>query len=708
MDKIVKYTAFGAAAVLTAILILATVLEKSCGSGVVFEYIYRSPVFALLWVLAVAACTVTMVRCGHTLPLAVSAMHLSFVFILMGALMTFLVGEKGTLHLRADGETVRTFDSDDGSTKALPFDVSLKEFKIDFYRGTTAPMDYRSLIVIHDAGQELEREVSMNRICRHRGYRFYQASYDTDLHGTTLSVSRDTWGIALTYTGFILLIGSMILHFFNPSGSFRTALRRVSKGIAVCAGAILLASCSSDREDVPKTLPKDLAEDFGELYVYYNDRVTSVRTLAREFTMKLTGRQSYRGLTPEQVLSGWMFYYDSWKREPMIEVKGRGRLPLTDLNPEEELFQVVSMAATWSIIRIFPYVGEDGTVMWYASTDTLPFDMDSGEWLFVRKVLGLVREDVVLGDYDGASEVLAKLRMWQEEKCGADNLPTNTVWQAEQLYNTVDRPKPAAMAALTAGILLFVLTCAGMTSPALRRVCSRSVRPTAILTGVFFLYLTLLLILRWVASGHVPMSNGFETMMMIAWSSCVLSLALFRKLPVIQPFAMLMCGFALLVASIGESDPGMTSLMPVLSSPLLSVHVACMMISYSLLGLLALNGVMGIWAGRGSSPEAQEASSSLADVGRLLLYPALFLLVTGTVIGAVWANVSWGRYWAWDPKEVWALITIIVYAAALHSRSLRFLAAPKAFHRYSAAAFLCVLITYFGVNFFLGGMHSYA
>ena len=176
MDKIVKYTAFGAAAVLTAILILATVLEKSCGSGVVFEYIYRSPVFALLWVLAVAACTVTMVRCGHTLPLAVSAMHLSFVFILMGALMTFLVGEKGTLHLRTDGETVRTFDCDDGSTKALPFDVSLKEFKTDFYRGTTAPMDYRSLIVIHDAGQELEREVSMNRICRHRGYRFYQAS----------------------------------------------------------------------------------------------------------------------------------------------------------------------------------------------------------------------------------------------------------------------------------------------------------------------------------------------------------------------------------------------------------------------------------------------------------------------------------------------------------------------------------------------------
>ena len=106
--------------------------------------------------------------------------------------------------------------------------------------------------------------------------------------------------------------------------------------------------------------------------------------------------------------------------------------------------------------------------MWYASTDTLPFDMDSGEWLFVRKVLGLVREDVILGDYSSASEVLAKLRQWQVEKCGADNLPSNAVWQAEQLYNTIDRPKPAAMAALTAGILLFVLTCAGMTSSAFR------------------------------------------------------------------------------------------------------------------------------------------------------------------------------------------------------------------------------------------------
>ena len=123
--------------------------------------------------------------------------------------------------------------------------------------------------------------------------------------------------------------------------------------------------------------------------------------------------------------------------------------------------------------------------------------------------------------------MLTKLRMWKEEKCGADNLPTNTVWQAEQMYNTVDRPKPAAMAALTAGILLFVLTCAGMTSPALRRVCSRSVRPAAILTGVFFLYLTLLLILRWVASGHVPMRHGFATMTLLAWSSLVLSLPFF-------------------------------------------------------------------------------------------------------------------------------------------------------------------------------------
>ena len=145
--------------------------------------------------------------------------------------------------------------------------------------------------------------------------------------------------------------------------------------------------------------------------------------------------------------------------------------------------------------------------------------------------------------------------------------------------------------------------------------------------------------------------------------------------------------------------------MPVLRSPLLSVHVLCMMVSYTLFGLVALIGVVGL------IKHNDNTRSMLRDMSLSILYPAVFMLTTGTFIGAVWAvwaNISWGNYWGWDPKETWALITMLVYAAMLHSSTVSRFARPRFFHAYSIIAFLTVLITYFGVNFLLGGMHSYA
>jgi len=226
-----------------------------------------------------------------------------------------------------------------------------------------------------------------------------------------------------------------------------------------------------------------------------------------------------------------------------------------------------------------------------------------------------------------------------------------------------------------------------------------------------FVWLTAILGLRWAVSGHIPMSNGFETMMTLAWITLLFTVLSFRKLPVILPFGLILSGFALLVASIGESDPQISHLMPVLSSPLLSVHVTCMMISYSLLGLAMLDGVMALvrYAVRMNGDSRRETDIAvMKDMSLVILYPAVFFLVTGTFLGAVWADISWGRYWAWDPKEVWALITILVYAFSLHGRSLMIFRNPVFFHWYCILAFLCVIVTYFGVNFFLGGLHSYA
>jgi ABC-type transport system involved in cytochrome c biogenesis permease subunit len=163
----------------------------------------------------------------------------------------------------------------------------------------------------------------------------------------------------------------------------------------------------------------------------------------------------------------------------------------------------------------------------------------------------------------------------------------------------------------------------------------------------------------------------------------------------------ILAGFTMLVASLAGSNPQITHLMPVLQSPLLSIHVLCMMVSYTLFGLVALNGIMGLLM-------PLEASAKLRDVSLVILYPAVFILTTGTFIGAVWANISWGNYWSWDPKETWALITMLIYAAMLHSSTMSRFSKPRFFHAYSVAAIIAVLITYFGVNLVLGGMHAYA
>ena len=221
-----------------------------------------------------------------------------------------------------------------------------------------------------------------------------------------------------------------------------------------------------------------------------------------------------------------------------------------------------------------------------------------------------------------------------------------------------------------------------------------------------FIYLSLQLGLRWYVSGHIQVSNGFETMQFMAWVTILATFFLFPYFRLVIPFGFFICGFTLLVAMMGESSPQITNLMPVLHSPLLSIHVMVIMLAYTFLFLTMLNGLTGILIGL--SNRNIEKTVFLQNISHLMLYPAVFLLVIGIFIGAVWANVSWGRYWGWDPKEVWALITFLIYTLPLHSVSFSLFRKPIFFHSYMVFGFLSVVITYFGVNFFLGGMHSYA
>lgn len=202
------------------------------------------------------------------------------------------------------------------------------------------------------------------------------------------------------------------------------------------------------------------------------------------------------------------------------------------------------------------------------------------------------------------------------------------------------------------------------------------------------------------------MANGYETMLLLAWFVQLLTLIVCLKNKLVLTFGFLLAGFFLLVAHLGQLDPQITPLMPVLASPLLSVHVSIIMMSFALLSLTFICGLTALISRLFGADD--EALMALRRLSLLFLYPALTTLGIGIFIGAIWANVSWGQYWSWDPKEVWALITFMTYGIVVHTHTLPLFRRPLPYHWFVTLAFLTILMTYFGVNFFLGGMHSYA
>lgn len=282
-----------------------------------------------------------------------------------------------------------------------------------------------------------------------------------------------------------------------------------------------------------------------------------------------------------------------------------------------------------------------------------------------------------------------------------------TNYGAEALYNSMSDNRPLAITCLATGTILFVLFCINRKENRTRQILAFWIKVIAWVTAA---YLSLQIALRWHIGGHIPLSNGYETMVFMAWLSILMTPIAGNRVKEMLPFGYIVCGLALLVSTFGDSTEQIAPLAPVLRSPLLSIHVVVIMISYTLLAFTMLNGVAALIINttHKNSPLANREIAELQRISTLMLYPAVFLLTAGIFIGAVWANISWGRYWGWDPKEVWALITMLVYSTTLHSGSIKAMRRPLFFHIYCIVAFLAVLMTYFGVNFILGGMHSYA
>ena len=735
----------------------ATIVEKSQGTDYAHAHYYGAWWFILIWAVLAALGAFYIikrkVKCASTL-----ALHLSFIIILAGALLTHISAKRGMIHLRI-GQPTDTYmaqDEEQGmKEEKLPFSLCLQKFEAKMHDGTNAVADYSSKFTVIDGDDKSEGEVSMNNIYSHRSYRLYQSSYDEDGKGSVLAINADPYGIPVTYTGYALLFISLVWMLFDPKGGYRKLLKSplLKKGALMTAlilsmGNIQTLHAESATGNLQNAvLPKETAEKFGELHILYNDRICPVQTFALDFCKKIYGARSYQGLTAEQVLSGWVFYGNTWANEPFIKIKSgemKTAMNLPDYaslntffnremggytigqyvqeyyNGQQDKFhqqaadidgkiQIIMELREGISLKVLPYTFtknvkatkdhsfiKAGTTTWFSPVDKLPQAVEQQHALYIKNVFSLLNGDVKAGNISRVNEFFVKMKKYQEVSSG-NSLPTATQYKAERINNAFPFATILFMANLTLGFIALFYTIYRMTKKKEIKVLNIAL---PILLGVSFLALTFGLALRWIISGNIPMSNGYESMLTVAWFVMLISILMQLRIRIVMVFGFLISGFFLLVSHINQMDPAIGQMMPVLNSPLLSIHVSIIMMSYALLSLTFICGIMGICL-RSHGEELQALS-------RIFLYPALTTMGFGIFIGAIWANVSWGNYWSWDSKETWALITFMIYAVVVHTQSLPVFRKPLVYHIYITLAFLSIAMTYFGVNYFLTGMHSYA
>ncbi len=633
-------------------------------------------------------------------------LHIALAVILVGAFVTHFCGIQGKITLYTDAPAVSKFHKESGPGDCeLPFAVSLDDVEIDYYPATFTPMDFRSRLTVD--GHRLT--VAMNRVGKYQGWRFYQSGIGAD--HSTLSISHDPWGTGITYTGYILLGIGMIGFFFQKNTSWRAMLRKYRRAVPAVA-LLLFAAFSSQATETASSLcsmQRPLATNFGKVLVYWNDRICPLQTMARDVTTALYGSESYQGLTSEQVLSGWLFYFDEWERDFRLTHPELDKLPPFPTSKKDkklaEQLALVNWIGTGEIFQIYPYRSVDGHIEWLSLTGRRPSGMDLDQWQFMQTTMPNIKQLLLNGKNIQANEEITTLMERQREYAEGVELPSTRKIEAERWYNRLVRPAVGGILAVCAGLLALIL-------PLYRPGHNRRANVVTTLAGwLLLVYVGGSMGMLWWISGHVPLSNGPETMMFMGLASLA-GVCLCRDLT-LKGGLLVVAAMSLFVAAMGGRTPAIGSMMPVLASPLLSVHVMVVMIAYALFFLMTILAVMAL------SIRDKERSGHLTALNRVLLPPAVCLVGAGIFIGAVWANQTWGRYWGWDPKETCALVMWLIYALPLHwsarpfrvfgrNLSLAAFRRDNVFNIYLIVAILSVIFTYFGANYLLTGLHSYA
>jgi len=393
----------------------------------------------------------------------------------------------------------------------------------------------------------------------------------------------------------------------------------------------------------------------------------------------------------------------------------------------DERANIYMMTFNGSMLKIFPAQGSinNSWVAWDDSMATVPItgslqtlNEDLQLRLFnIRSIMGLYLQEVYkgnqTGNYERADKILSYISSMQRQSAAASFLPSEQKVALEIQYNKANIFTTLMSIYSVLAVVMLVLAFAEILRTNKSRVITWMMNLCVAILICTFLYHTYGMILRWYLTGHAPWSTGYEALLLIAWGGTLAGFFYLRNSKITLAATTLLAFFVLLTATISSYDPQLTNLQPVLKSYWLVIHVATLTISYGFLGLgfvLGLiNLVIYLLTNEKNRKRLTLVSSELTDINEMNLTVGLYMATVGTFLGGIWANESWGKYWGWDAKETWALVIVIVYTVIVHLRLVPKLKSEYLFNLFSVFGFSSVLMTFFGVNYYLSkGLHSYA
>ncbi|MBO4655301.1 MAG: cytochrome c biogenesis protein CcsA [Bacteroidales bacterium] len=568
----------------------------------------------------------------------------AILLIIAGGLCTHFTSRSMSLHLR-EGTVCPSSDT-------LPFGIRLNHFDIQYHEGTLTPKDFASHISLFGHDGETRARVSMNKVYRYKGFRILQENYDEDFRGSTLLIRYDPWGTGMVYGGYALLLLSILWLLSRREGAFRRLLRTLS--------VMSLFLISTPAISHPLLNPEE-ADAFGRLSIYYNGRIAPYDSYARDYCKLVFAKEDMPMVgNPVQIVTDIYLFPQYWTNFPR------------------------------PAMRIFPQQN-----LWLAPGDDFSGAAQE-DTLFMAHILTWLRQNMQEGNSRQNMEIILSIAKFQEKRCVPGSVDRNRE-SMEIAYHRFQPEKKIFIMELSMALFLLMML--------ISRLHPAKIQKTALIFLVIALCINVLnIIWRCYVSGHNPFSSTFDTLLLLSCGILCIALVMKRKENVIMITTLIASAFIILAATI-MANSTFSPLQPVLVSPWLTFHVAIIMTAYCLFAFSFLLAIISITIILFRKNEIKLHKTK--NISQIFCITGVVLLATGIMIGSVWANISWGQYWSWDPKESWALITLLGYCIALPG------VVPVAdrkiwvYHLINMAAFGLLLMTYFGVSLWFGGMHAY-